>query len=263
MIDVGTCVVLCLSLSFQSYADDVAPTPVKASVDKSPSDVSGVKAAFAALENASDWRQRRDAANRLGEIGQPALSVIRRGAKRHADDDVRDQCYSLLINHFVDDEQARETIYQHGLSDASTRIRYTCAFSLGEHKVFGAHRRLRLLMEDSEQDQLTRLAAAKSLAQLGEPDAMLFLYDGLGSDYYMSRYISNMGIKAISGKDLNDFGHDFSEGAFVSGGTELRRARRPVEDNEVRSSRYRAIADYFRWLRDDRPELFKHVNGQF
>lgn len=222
-----------------------------------------VSAAFAALENASDWRQRKDAAKRLADLGDEALSTIRRGAKRHTNEEVREHCYSLLIERFPEDERAREVIYKQGLSDTSSGIRYRCAFSLGELKVFEAHRRLRHVMENPEENEINRYAAAKSLAQLGEPDAMSYLYDGLGSDHYMFRYLANLGIKALSGKNLNDFDYDYSEGALVSGGREAKRPRRPIEDNKLRASRYRALANYFRWLRDAHPELYKHVAGGF
>ncbi len=220
-----------------------------------------VEDAFADLESATDWRQQQEAADRLGNLGHEALSTIRRGAKRHSDAKVREHCFVLLIQQFPNDERARETISQHGLSDDSSRIRYLCAFNLGELEVFESHRRLRFVLDDENEEELNRYAAAKSLAQLGEPDVMLFLYDGLGSNHYMERYMSNLGIKALSGKNLNDFDYDYSEGAFVSGGVELKGPRRPIADNEIRSSRHAAIAKYFRWLRDERPDLFKHVDG--
>ncbi len=243
-------------------ASEATQPEVAESGQDAESDVKDVKEAFSALESASDWRQRRDAAKRLVELGDSALSAIRRGAKDHTAKEVREHCFTLLIEHFPADEQAREVMFEQGLSDNLPRIRYICAFSLGDLKVHEAHRRLRHVMDDPAEDELTRYAAAKSLAQLGEQDVIAFLYDGLGSDHYMYRYVSNLGIEALSGKDLNDFDYDYSEGVFVSGGVEAKGPRRPIEDNEARVSRYRAMVSYFRWLRDAHPELFKHVAGK-
>ena len=101
-----------------------------------------------------------------------------------------------------------------------------------------------------------RYACAKSLAELGKQDVIVTLYDGLGNDRYMPRHLCNMGIKALTGRDLNEFNYNYGEGAMVSGGVEYRFARRPILDAENKASRFRAIAEYCGWLRDEKPEVY-------
>jgi hypothetical protein len=117
-------------------------------------------------------------------------------------------------------------------------------------------------MEREDSDEYTRLAAAKSLAQLGEGSVLRTLYIGLGHDRYMPRYMANLGIKALSGKDLNDFeGYDYSEGAFVSGGVEaIKTDPDAIADAHQKALRFKAMESYFRWLQKEHPELYKFVS---
>ncbi len=116
-------------------------------------------------------------------------------------------------------------------------------------------------MDDASAPESARLAAAKSLAQLGEPDVLRVLYRDLGSDQFMSRYMANIGLKALSGKDLNDFeGYNSGEGAYVIGGNEMSIPIDAIQESENKAKRFRAMAAYFHWLRRDRPDLYKHVS---
>jgi hypothetical protein len=218
-----------------------------------------VEEVFQELVHASDWREAKDASQRLGEFGEKAFDVIRRGAT-YEKEQVRRYCYELLMQKFADNERARATIMNDGLADKNDSIRYMCAFFLGEHKVYSAFRRLKNLMEDEPLESLSRYAAAKSLAELGESGVIEVLYEAAGNNYFMPRYLSNLGLKALTGKDLNDFeGYDYHEGAFVSGGRELIMQRRPIEDSERRAKRFLAIAAYCRWLKEAKPEIYKHL----
>jgi hypothetical protein len=71
----------------------------------------------------------------------------------------------------------------------------------------------------------------------------------------------NVGLKALTGRDLNDFAeYDYSEGAIVSGGREAERMFDAVEHATRRAQRYAAMTAYFTWLKAERPELYKHVS---
>ncbi len=143
-----------------------------------------------------------------------------------------------------------------GLNDRDTGFKYTCAFYLGKIGSKAAIQPLRKLL--TGRDDWPRYAAAKSLAQLGEKDqgVLTTLYLGLGNDRYMIRMMSNAGVKAISGKDLNDSKYDWGEGAAVSGGNEDIWELRPIHDAELRASRFQAVARFCRWLKKEKPELY-------
>lgn len=222
-------------------------------------------AAFARLESAgTDWRAARKAGEELAALGEAALSFVERGAEHHQDERVRRACYSLLINHFMPDERVAGMLANAGLADDSARIRYMCVFALGEHRVHAAHRRLRIEMDEAHRanDEFLYLAAAKSLAELGEADVMLALYEAATHDRYMPRYFGHLGLAALTGKAPSDFeDYNYSEGAVVSGGIEAIGAFDAVEDAEATAHRYRAVAAYFRWLRANKPDLYKHATG--
>jgi hypothetical protein len=210
---------------------------------------------------AGDWRKARAAKKELAALGKDALYIVTRNAKRHDDEQIRMHCYEIITENFGNDSENFETIAHDGLMDESQAVRYHCAWHAGELKIYGAHRRLRRLMEDPKQDDHTRNAAAKSLAQLGESDVIVELVKDMASDHYMPRYMANVGSKALAGKDLNDFNdYDYSEGAFVSGGVELMVMNpHPVDVHEKISKRHAAIAEYCKWLEKNRPEVFKHL----
>lgn len=232
--------------------------------DSHPSDTpEGPQEAFRQLESAEDWRQAKSAMDRLRTMGEEAFRVVLRGAEDHEDDKVREQCYDILRDTFADRERVREAIANHGLEDANPRVQYTSAFFLGEQKVYSAHRLLRAVMERDEVSDLTRYTAAKSLGELGELDVIKVLYEGLGNDSIMIRYVSGRGVKGLTGRDLTDFGYDYLEGGMLSGGEELRTTGQPVRDAENRAKRFEAIAAFGRWLREARPDIYKHLASGF
>ena len=204
-----------------------------------------VSSAFQRLATAKDWREEAAATKDLVAFGDSAFPLVEHGAIRHPDVKVRRACYQILIKNFIKDRNAARTIATDGLRDQDDEIRYSCAFCLGEHKEFSAHRSLRVVLEDTSASNQTRLAAAKSLAELGEVDVIRQLYCTLGNDDYMSRYLSNIGIKALTGKDLNDFdGYQYGEGTFVSGGREAQMALDAVRESSNKAKRFRALASF-------------------
>lgn len=226
-----------------------------------PGEADGPADAYGRLVEAEHWRDAQAAGEALLEFGDAALPLLLGGAERHEDDAIRRRCYELVMRAFPVNPRAVRIITNDGLADGSQTIRYMCAFHLGEHRIYGSFRRLERVMGDPENTLLTRLGAAKSLGELGEPGALPLLYDGLASDDFMPRYLANLGIKALTGRDLGAFDYDHAEGAYVSGGLEAKRQRRPIEDAETRARRHTAIAAWARWLRDERPELYKHLSS--
>jgi hypothetical protein len=185
-------------------------------------------------------------------------------AEDHENARVRRACFHLLTDSFAKDPWAIQTVIRCGLFDKDDAIRYECTYRIGELKVYQAHRQLRTVLDQSKPGEMVRFAAAKSLAQLGEADILRILYAAVTDDGYMARQMGNRGLKALSGKTLNDFdGYVFGEGAFVSGGKEAMFEFDAVSISEKKALRFRAATSYFKWLRDERPDLYKHLTGGF
>ena len=222
-----------------------------------------VEDAVRRLIDADHWREVGAIQKEFATGGETAARALERPAKRHDDDAVRLRCYEVLTKYFG--KEAEETIAHDGLSDESDKVSYHCAWYVGDLKIYGGHRRFRRLMEDDKQPESVRNAATKSLAQLGEANVIGRLIEMMENDRYMPRYMGNLGAKALTGKDLNDFNeYEFAEGAFVSGGMEAVRVNiHPADYHETCAKRHQAIADYCRWLEEARPEIFKHLYAQW
>ena len=208
---------------------------------------------------ATDWPAELAARQELIATGEAVVRTLRRELGEMEDVRVRRACYEILGESFAKDEQA-VFLLADGLADEDDQIRYGAAFRMGDLKVYSAHRRLRLVMEDAKAPAHIRLAAAKSLAQLGESCGLRLLYECVTADAYMDRYMANIGLKALSGKDLGDFnGYLFAEGASVTGGRELMVPLDALTVTERKAKRFAAAAAYFRWLKAERPDLYKHL----
>jgi len=217
-------------------------------------------AVYQQLIVATHWRDRRAAIVKLTEFGPTALPKILEGTE-HENGDVRECCYKLLQDRFGKETAALAAVIR-GLNDTHGRIAYSCAFHLGALGNPPAKQPLRRAMTNMKETDwsLLRYTLAKSLAELGETDVIRTLYHGLGSDSYMIRYVSNVGVAALTGRDLNNFDYDYGENAVISGGAEFRGQLRPIRDAELRASRFRAIAQFCRWLRYSRPEIYKELD---
>jgi HEAT repeat protein len=261
-ISVATLVAVLAASASAQPEDDPKPGSEPAVADP-------VRAAFEQLEKAckdKDWRAEDAASKALAAIGDPAVQAVMNGAEDHLDARVRRACYSLLTDRFRDNPWAIQTVIRNGLSDEDGMIRYECAFRLGELKVYQSHRELRKVMEQARAPEalFLRYAAAKSLAQLGEADILRTLFEAVTNDAYMPRSMGNAGLKALSGKNLEDFdGYHFGEGAFVSGGKEAASAFDAVSVAEKKAGRFQAATSYFKWLQKERPDLYKHLTGEF
>lgn len=211
---------------------------------------------YQTLVSADHWRQQAEAVHALGDLGEAGLPFLIRGTQ-HESEKVQDWCYRELFDKFADHEQTTQAVLR-GLESEHHRIRYSCCFFAGTQKIASAKEKL---WEIYRVDKDLKLTAAKSLAQLREVDVIRTLYWSAGSDRYMERYQANLGIKALSGRDLSDFseqtdGYDWGEGAFVSGGEEARMMLRPIEDAEQKAQRYTALAAWSRWLQQEKPKLY-------
>lgn len=209
---------------------------------------------------ASDRDEQRTLREQLIAAGERAIHDIYRQADNHENARTRLRCYELLSEEFGDFEEVHERIARDGLRDLSEDVRYHCAFAVGKLKIYAGHRRLRRLMDDSKQPEYVRHAAAKSLAELAEPDVIKQLVEMMQNDRFMARHMGNLGAKALTGRNLEDFNdYKYGEGAFVSGGVEASFDVAPEHYHNLVAKRHQAIADYCAWLAKERPEIYKHI----
>ena len=199
-------------------------------------------------------------AGQVDRAGRAALPALLEGTN-HPQKLVRQTSHEVLRKNFPTEPRAVEAFLR-GLDDAdATFVRYACAFHLGTHRIAAAREPLRKLLERKDRHEMTYFAAAKSLAELGERDVIVHLWAGLGSDDYYPRYLSNLGMKALTGRDLTAFDYpDVSEDSFVSGPAVGVTRGQPIEKAERRARRWRAVADFGRWLKAERPELFAELD---
>lgn len=219
-----------------------------------------IEKAYSELTSATHWRQAKDASEKLGSYGEDALPFLLKGTK-HQDKLIRQFCYEIIQSEFGDYPKGIQAIIN-GLNDDNSMVSYPSAFYLGQHRIKKAKSALQSCIQDKEKDDRTRYASAKSLAELGEKDVMVMLYIGLGSDDHYTRYLSNIGIKALCGKDLTDFGYEGPwEGAFVSGPAVMKMKGQPIEKAKRRLDRWQAIVDFLEWLKKDKPKLFNELDN--
>ena len=219
-----------------------------------------IEKAYNELVSADHWRKAKTASEKLGAFGDAALPVILKGTK-HKTAMIREYCYKILRSKFPRHPKAIQAIID-GLNDKEQMISYPCAFHLGENGIVKARRALKACIKDKSKDNRTLYAAAKSLAELGEKDVMVRLYTGLGSDDHYTRYLANIGIKALCGRDLSDFGYEGPwEGAFVSGPRVIRKKGQPIEKAKKRLRRCQAIVAFLEWIEKEKPKLFKELDN--
>lgn len=230
-----------------------------------------LRATLDAFLATDEWQAVRWHGSRLADFGDEAVKAVADALRRHDLDErtVRD-CYDWLLDRAPDHPRTIGLVAgtlsprSYGREGRNEAALYRCIFFAGEHKVYEAHRDLRRIMEDREADELTRATAAKSLAELGEPDAVRLLYEAAGSDAYMNRHMAHLGFAAIANKTPDDFGdYAYGEGAMVSGGLEYQMAFDALRLAERRADRYRALAAFCGWLKAERPDLYKHLTTSF
>jgi hypothetical protein len=208
---------------------------------------------------ASDRDEQRALREQLIAAGERVINDVYRQADKNENPRVRLRCYQLLSEEFGDTVNVHERLARDGLRDPNDDIRYHCAFAVGPLKIYAGHRNLRRLMDDPKQPEHIRQAATKSLAELGEPDVIKRLVEMMQQDRFMPRHMGNLGAKALTGRNLEDFNdYKYGEGAFVSG-VEYSIDVAPEQYHTMVAKRHQAIADYCKWLAKERPEVYKHI----
>ncbi|MCP3914155.1 MAG: hypothetical protein GY711_01200 [bacterium] len=226
------------------------PTPPVTAQDR-------VAKAFAELVAADRWGDRAEARDRLIKFGEDALDVVIDGAK-HESEKVRKMCHEILREHYPTDERSLP-VFLDGLEDTPA-VLHPSAFHFGRHRIDAGHNALVVLLQRKELDAGTRYAAAKSLGELGDARVTVMLWNGLGSDKGMTRYLAGLGMKGLAGKSLEDFGYEGPwEGGDVSGGCERIAQGRPIRKAQKRADRWRLVVRFTRWLQAERPELFREL----
>ncbi|MEE8467487.1 MAG: hypothetical protein V3T22_03485 [Planctomycetota bacterium] len=230
-------------------ARSIAPAP--------PQD--DAQAAFASLVEASHWRVRNAARDRLIELGDEALQTVLTGT-RHESDDVRAICHEILRGQYATDPRAIE-VFVRGLDDSNRGyVAYPAAFHLGEHKIEAGRAGLRICLAAEETDRRTRYAASKSLGELGEKEVMVTLWRGLGSEDPYTRYLSNLGAKGLTGKDLTDFDYEGPWEIESNLGGFVRYVQgHPILKARWRVQRWQAVLDFTQWLKGEHPVLFAEL----
>jgi hypothetical protein len=224
-----------------------------------------VQAAFDKLVRAcvgTDWPAELVARGELVALYPKALPKLIESAQHHEEARVRRSCYQLLTDAYAKDERAIGTAVRRGLGDRDPAVRYHCASLLGDLKVADAAQDLRAALKGAtgEDEEFFRFTVSKSLAQLGEADVLPELYDAVSDDSYMARHVGNIGLKALSGKDLEDFeGYHYAEGALVIGGIELLTLSDAITSAEEKAHRFQAATAYFKWLKAERPEVYRYA----
>ena len=235
--------------------------------DKPPvAAIEPVQTAFNKLVRAGtggDWQTVAAARKELASLGDKAVPKLTEAARSHGEASVRRACFELLLTDtFAKDERAIDTVIGYGLRDQDPGIRYVCAFLLGDLKIQRADRALRAAFDGAEGNDnvFLRQTLAKSLAQLGKADILLTLFIAVSDDSYMSRYVGNIGLKALSGKNLEDFEkYHYAEGDWCLGGLELKIPIDAITCAERKAQRFQAATAYFKWLKSERPDLYKYA----
>ena len=244
---------LFLAAPASAASPPVAPArpadPVAAAFDKLVQDATNISGGNAGYKE-------------LAALGDRAVSRVTLEVRKNEDVRVRRACYTLLANAFASNEQAIDAVARYGLFDKDVGIRCQCASVLGDKKAYRSFRWLRILLDKTtgNDGQFLRFIAAKSLAQLGEAEILPVLYAAVTDDSAHFRYIGNTGLKALSGKNLEDFeGYNCFEGTYILG-FEIPPPFDAIRNAESKARRMQAATAYFKWLKKDRPDLYKHVS---
>lgn len=220
-----------------------------------------VKAALAAFLEAKQTDEVYERGKRLATFGEEAIRAVMHALRRgDLDQESTNDCLHWFVRHHPRHEQTVNVVLEYGIPLKDSWIQYESVCFLGDQKVYSAHRTLRRLLAAAESNDLIRAAAARSLAELGEPDVVRSLYTAAESDSFNVRLMAHHGFLALAGKSPNDFnGYSFVEGEAVTGGAVLSRQFEAIEDAERRAARFRALADFCGWLKAEKPELYKHL----
>lgn len=210
------------------------------------------------------WRDRNAIGKELAALGEqatPAMLVVLQSA---SDPRVARDALRWLRKYAPEHPLTKDFILTEGLTSPDFTIRYESLWHVGEQHWDESRDRLYVQMRDYQSEPYFRFVAAKSLAELGDTRSLRTLIEAVRNDRYMPRHFGNLGLQALTGKSLNDFGYDYGENAFVSGGVEATMLNPdPFETAETLAERHIACRDYLKWLRDQKPELYEALTTRF
>lgn len=224
----------------------------------------GVRTAADEFRFAAHWRDQSAAGMRLKDYGDDAVSALLTLVRTSADDKLQREAFNLLRRHFPGHPRLKEFVLNDGLRSTNFNIRYESLWQVGDHGWQDGHEQLVRQMSDQNAQSWHRFTAAKSLAELGNPRSLPVLLQAVKNDRYMPRHFGNIGLKALTGKNLTDFNYEYGEGAFVSGGVEATFLNPdPAHEADRLAKRYAALRDYLQWLEKARPDLYEHLTTRF
>lgn len=261
MPSVSFLVGLCLAVTPEITAEPLSALPT-ISWAQLPE---GVRLATEKFEQAGHWRDRLDRGKELVPLGEPAVAamlvVLRSGDNQRLR---RDALEWLRRNHPTHAD-VKEFILYEGLTSNDFTVRYESLWHVGEHRWSEAREALFKQMRYDHTEDWHRFVAAKSLGELGDTRALRTLIEAAQHDRYMPRHFGNIGLKALTGKSLDDFGeYNYGEGAFVSGGKEaIMMNPDPLDSATTLAQRYAASRDFLQWLQTERPVLYETLVTRF
>lgn len=214
---------------------------------------------------AGHWRKRSDVAKSWKDRGDEAVTVMLHLLQQESDDQrMHADVFYHLRSQFPDHPRLREYVLRCGLDSNNSAIRYESQFHAGTQQWTAAGPVLFQQMTDRSNDEWTRFVAAKSLGEFGDVRALRVLIEAVQNERYMPRHFGNIGLKALCGKNLTDFGYEYGEGAFVSGGREsIMLNPDPLTEADLKAKRYTALRDFLAWLQKEKPELYDGLVTRF
>jgi hypothetical protein len=210
------------------------------------------------------WRDRNAVGKELAALVEPVPPAMLVLLQTTADPRLARDVLKWLREHAPEHSLTKDFILSEGLTSPDFTIRYESLWHVGEQHWEEARERLYLQMRDYHGEPYFRFVAAKSLAEFGDSRALRTLIEAVRNDRYMPRHFGNHGLQALTGRSLNDFGYNYGENAFVSGGVEATMLNPdPLETAETLAQRHTACRDYLKWLRDQKPELYEALTTRF
>ncbi len=207
---------------------------------------------------AGHWRKRSDVAKAWNDRGEEAVTVMLHILEQEPDEQrLHADTFYFFRTQFPDHPRLREYVLRCGLDSSNSAIRYESQFHAGTQQWSAAAPVLWTQMTDRSQSDWTRFVAAKSLGEFGDARSLAVLIEAVQNERYMPRHFGNIGLKALCGKDLTNFGYEYGEGAFVPGGREATMLNPdPLTEADRKAKRFTALCDFLRWLQKEKPELY-------
>lgn len=215
--------------------------------------------------SAGHWRERSAIAKQLQPQGEDAVTAWLYLLEQEPDKNrMHNDAFYHLRTQTPDHPRLRDYVLRYGLNAENSAIRYESQFHAGTQHWQAAAPVLWQQMIDRHQTDWTRFVAAKSLGELGDVRSLGTLIEAVQNERYMPRHFGNIGLKALCGKNLTDFGYKYGEGAFVSGGKEAMMLNPdPLFEADRKAKRFTALRDFLQWLQKEKPEWYDGLVTRF